>query len=150
MDATPQHSAALAEPQMTTAKAAASLWDRSTPAEPTHPYLVAKGVQPYGVRQIGDRLLLPVRIDGQLRSLQLIGPDLVPRLMAGGETAGGYQAIGTPGDLLCIAVDFATAASLHEATGHAVAVAFTAGNLEAVARALRRRMPPEFDTFSRK
>lgn len=69
MDATNQHSAVLAEPQTATAKAAASLWDRSTPAAPTHPYLVAKGVQPYGVRQTGDRLLLPVRIDGQLRSL---------------------------------------------------------------------------------
>jgi len=141
MDATNQHSAVLAEQQTATAKAAASLWDRSTPAARTHPYLVAKGVQPYGIRQIGDRLLLPVRIGGQLRSLQLIGPDLVPRLMAGGETVGGYQAIGTPGDLLCIAVDFATAASIHEATGHAVAVAFTAENLEGVATALRRRMP---------
>ena len=141
MDATNQHSAVLAEQQTATAKAAVSLWDRSAPAERTHPYLVAKGIPPHGIRQAGDRLLLPVRIRGELRSLQLIGPDLVPRLMAGGETSGGYLAIGTPGEVVCLAVDFATGASVHEATGYAVAVTFRADNLEAVGRALRRRMP---------
>jgi hypothetical protein len=69
LGATTQRSAVLTEQQMATAKVAVSLWDRSTPAARTHPYLVAKGVQPYAIRQIGARLLLPVRIDGQLRSL---------------------------------------------------------------------------------
>ena len=36
---------------------------------------------------------------------------------------------------------FATGASIHECTGHAVAVAFNAGNLEAVAVALRNKYP---------
>ena len=36
---------------------------------------------------------------------------------------------------------FATGASIHECTGHAVAVAFNAGNLEAVAIALRSKYP---------
>jgi len=127
--------------RQTTAKAAAALWSENGPAERTHPYLLAKGIQPHGIRQAGDRLLLPVRIRGELRSLQLIGPDLVPRLMAGGETARGYLVIGTPGAVVCLAVDFATTASVHEATGHAVAITFAADNLEAVARALRVRMP---------
>ena len=40
-----------------------------------------------------------------------------------------------------IAEGFATGASIHEATGHAVAVAFNAGNLKAVAQALRAKFP---------
>ena len=39
---------------------------------------------------------------------------------------------------LVICEGFATGASIHEATGHAVAVAFNAGNLQAVAVALRK------------
>src|SRR5262249_45633045 len=48
---------------------------------------------------------------------------------------------GKPNGLLCIAEGYATAASIHEATGHAVAVAFDAGNLEQVARALQAKYP---------
>lgn len=36
---------------------------------------------------------------------------------------------------------FATGASIHEATGHAVVVAFDRGNLEPVAKALRKQYP---------
>ncbi|MBL0168493.1 MAG: toprim domain-containing protein, partial [Propionivibrio sp.] len=36
---------------------------------------------------------------------------------------------------------FATGASIHEATGYPVAVAFNAGNLEPVAKALRAKFP---------
>ena len=42
---------------------------------------------------------------------------------------------------MCIAEGYATGASIHEATGAAVAVAFHAGNLVPVARALRTKFP---------
>jgi putative DNA primase/helicase len=42
---------------------------------------------------------------------------------------------------LCIAEGYATAASVYEATGHAVAVAFYADNLVTVARALWTKLP---------
>lgn len=48
-----------------------------------------------------------------------------------------YHLIGTPGRVLLVAEGYATAASLHEATGHAVAVAFDAGNVPKVGAALR-------------
>lgn len=49
---------------------------------------------------------------------------------------------GTPGSsLIGIAEGFATAASVHEATGFPVAVAFDCGNLLPVAGALRKRYP---------
>ncbi|MEO6929442.1 MAG: toprim domain-containing protein, partial [Casimicrobiaceae bacterium] len=43
--------------------------------------------------------------------------------------------------MICIAEGFATGASIHEATGHAVAVAFNAANLAPVAVALRDKLP---------
>jgi len=43
--------------------------------------------------------------------------------------------------VVCIAEGFATGASIHEATGLSVAVAFNAGNLEPVAKALRKKFP---------
>jgi putative DNA primase/helicase len=49
--------------------------------------------------------------------------------------------IGEPTQALCIAEGYATAASIHEATGHAAVVAFNAGNLLPVARALRGKFP---------
>ncbi|MBK7514284.1 MAG: toprim domain-containing protein [Betaproteobacteria bacterium] len=44
-------------------------------------------------------------------------------------------------DVLLLAEGYATAASLHEATGRPVCVAFDAGNLAPVARVLRGRFP---------
>src|SRR5437773_12205191 len=43
--------------------------------------------------------------------------------------------------MMCIAEGYTTAASVHQATGHAVAVAIDAGNLEPVAVALRAKYP---------
>ena len=50
---------------------------------------------------------------------------------------GCYYLIGTIDDILCVCEGFATGASVHEVTGHAVAVAFNAGNLKPVAEAMR-------------
>jgi putative DNA primase/helicase len=56
-------------------------------------------------------------------------------------TRGAYFAIGKPGDVICIAEGFATAATIHAATGHAVAVAFYCANLAPVSGALRAKFP---------
>ena len=44
--------------------------------------------------------------------------------------AGLYFQIGVVGQVVCNAEGYATSASIHAATGYAVAVAFNAGNLE--------------------
>lgn len=49
--------------------------------------------------------------------------------------------IGSPIHILLVAEGYATAASLHEATGLPVAVAFDAGNLQFVCQALKKRYP---------
>lgn len=125
-----------------------------------HPYLTKKGIQPHDAKLIladqaraiapnlspelsGLLLVVPMRADGVLHSLQFIAADGTKRPMTGGRVAGCYFSIGNPkgAAALCICEGYATGASIHEATGYPVAVAFSAGNLEAVARALRVKLP---------
>ncbi len=123
------------------AKAAAIVFDAATPCT-THPYLTTKGVRGYGIRQAGDRLLIPLcNPPGELHSLQTILPNGDKRFQAGGRVTGCFHAIHGPAGVLLICEGYATGASLHEATGYAVAVAFNAGNLEMVALDLRVQYP---------
>ncbi len=119
----------------------ADLWTEATPANAQHPYLRAKGIKPHGVRQIGENLLVPVRgSDGTLRGLQFIGPDGSKKFKTGTEITDNYCSIGKPqGATLLVCEGWATGATLHEATGEAVAVAFNAGNLLAVCETLREK-----------
>ena len=108
-----------------------------------HGYTGMKGVQCHGVRiDAAGALLVPLRdTAGKLHSLQAITPDGEKRFHPGGRIKGCYHAIGKPAGRLVIAEGYATGASIHEATGDAVAVAFNAGNLEAVAAALHSKYP---------
>ena len=89
-------------------------------------------------------LLVPVRTaDGQFAGAQAIDADGRKSFPRGGRLAGGFHLIGdlaAPGPLM-VAEGYATAATLHEHTAAPVAVAFHAGNLEPVARALRAAHP---------
>jgi hypothetical protein len=78
---------------------------------------------------------------GQLHSLQRIRPDGTKRFLPGGRVDGCFFLIGEEGPRMAVAEGFATAASVHEATGMPVAVAFNAGNLPKVAKALRDKHP---------
>ncbi|MBP7524156.1 MAG: toprim domain-containing protein [Propionivibrio sp.] len=121
---------------------ALTLWAKARPANNQHPYLDRKRVQAYGVRVLGPSLVVPLRdVDGELHSLQFIAEDGRKTFLTGGRKRGCYFSIGRPGGDLCICEGYATAASIHEATGYATASAFDAGNLEPVARALRGKFP---------
>lgn len=121
---------------------AADLWNEAQPAPGDHPYLTTKRVLPYGVRQHDSSLVIPMRDSGGvIKSLQFISGDGSKKFLAGGRVSGCYYSIGQPRDVICIAEGFATAASIHEATGYAVAAAFNAGNLADVASTLRKKLP---------
>jgi putative DNA primase/helicase len=120
---------------------AAKLWGEAGMVRVDHAYLASKRIKPYGIRQLREQLVVPVCVDDTITSLQLIQPDGSKKFLTGGEIKGGYFLIGEYGGTLCIAEGYATACSIHEATGHAVAVAFNAGNLEPVARSLRSKFP---------
>ena len=122
-------------------QAAAQRWEQASPCT-GHPYLTRKGVQAYVLRQNGNALLVPLRdTTGALHSLQSITADGSKRFHVGGRVTGCYHAIGKPAGVIVVCEGYATGASIHEATGHAVAVAFNAGNLQAVAQALHERHP---------
>jgi putative DNA primase/helicase len=107
-----------------------------------HEYLIRKGIAPNGARIEGDKLLIAMRdTAGKVHSLQTIASDGIKMFMSGGRIKGCLFGIGKPKGALIVCEGFATGASIHECTGHAVAVAFNAGNLEAVAVALRIKYP---------
>lgn len=117
------------------------IWAEAAPCA-KHPYLNRKGIAANGARLHRENLVLPMRdTAGVLHSLQFIGADGGKRFLTGGHVAGCYYSIGKPSGVLCITEGFATGASIHEATGYAVAVAFNVGNLRPVAMALREKLP---------
>lgn len=121
---------------------AAAIWQGADVAPLNHAYLLRKGIEPHGARIQDGALVLPMRdASGALASLQFIDAEGGKRFLPGGRVTGCYYAIGKPAGVLCIAEGFATGASVHQATGHAVAVAFNAGNLLSVAQALRGKFP---------
>ncbi|HEV2563122.1 MAG TPA: AAA family ATPase [Rhizomicrobium sp.] len=123
------------------AQKAALMWSAAQPAKADHAYLVHKKIGAHGLRQIGGELIMPLRdYSGGIRSLQFISPNGAKRFLSGGTVKGGYYSISGK-DPVCIVEGFATGASIHEATGQAVAVAFNAGNLDSVATALREKFP---------
>ena len=120
---------------------AGSMWSESVPAG-EHSYLTAKGVPGYGLRQSGDVLLVPLRdVSGTLHSLQTIDASGQKRFLSGGKAKGCYHSIGKPDGCIVVCEGFATGASIHAATGQAVACAMNAGNLQAVAMALHAKYP---------
>lgn len=126
--------------QQQASQTAAALWQEAAQAPAAHEYLTRKRIKPHGAKFDGHRLMIPMRdTAGKLHTLQTIAPDGDKRFMPGGRVKGCYHSIGKPAGLLIVCEGFATGASIHEATGHAVAVAFNAGNLQAVALALRAK-----------
>ena len=122
---------------------AETLLKQSRHADHSHQYLARKGISPHGIRQLAQSLVVPLRDSaGVLWSLQFIDPDGGKRFLAGGRTAGCYWSVGpAPVDVLLISEGAATACTLFEATGYPVAAAMNAGNMKAVALALREKFP---------
>jgi putative DNA primase/helicase len=126
----------------TAREVAARIWHAARPAGDEYPYLARKGVVAHGLRVFKGALVVPIRDEGgELHSLQFIGASGTKRFLKGGRVAGLYFLIGVASKVVCIAEGYATGASIHAATGYAVAVAFNAGNLAPVAGAIRESYP---------
>ncbi len=117
-------------------------WSRCELAS-THSYLERKGVAAHGLRvNEKNQLVVPMGdLNGKIWSLQTIAPDGEKHYTSGGRKKGLHTMVGTfdPAKPLVFAEGFATAASIHEATGLPVAVTFDSGNLKPVAEAYRAR-----------
>lgn len=129
--------------QQAAAEYANRLWRDARRADPDHPYLIAKGVRAYALRQHGDVLLVPLTFGGQLVNLQRIKPDGTKRFLFGGMVKGCCSPLGsiTDGKPWYLCEGWATAATIHAETGAPVAAAMNAGNLLAVGQRLQRQHP---------
>ena len=131
------------------ARCAADQWADASHADPAHPYLVAKALVPFGIRQSGAALLVPmVDLGFRLWNVQRIRPDGFKLFGKDARTAGlfwphgVYLSDGRPSaGPLVIGEGFATMAAVHSATGFGVTAAMSARNLETVARAMRKLFP---------
>ncbi|MDY7579439.1 AAA family ATPase [Herbaspirillum sp. RTI4] len=127
------------------AKLCIGIWAAARDATDDNAYCIRKGIKPYGLKEFKDKrtLIVPIRDGtGTLTSLQFIDEDGVKRFKTYGKIKACYYSFGgKPTDTVLLCEGFATGASLHAVIGYPVAVAFNAGNLEAVAQVLRAKLP---------
>ena len=146
------------------ARLAAQLLSGAKPADASHPYLAAKGIEANGLRvavqgqtvpvtdakgitrnvSVAGRLLVPLHdVDGEVRNVQTIAADGIKLYLAGAQKMGTFHLLGElrGGTPVIVAEGYATGATVRRATGMAVAVALDTSNLMAVATALRDQDP---------
>lgn len=107
---------------------AQSMWEEAQ-ENFNHEYLRKKKIKPYGIKQLGGDLLIPIRENGEIVSLQRILPDGQKRFLSGGKIKGCYGTIEGATDRFYVCEGYSTANSIHEATGATVHYAMNAGNL---------------------
>ena len=126
-----------------------ALWADASRADPTHPYLVAKALEPFGIRQAGRDLLVPMVDPGfRLWNVQRIRTNGFKLFAKDARTAGLFWPHGVhlldgrpSAGPLVIGEGFATMAVIHSETGLGVVAAMSARNLEPVARSMRKLFP---------
>lgn len=118
------------------------------PADPAHPYMRRKGVMPIAdMRQEGGALLVPVVApDGEVRGLQVITTDGAKKFSKGTASAGALwwarPPSADPAGRIYVVEGVADALTVAAAVPDgAVACAFNADNVLAIAAALRERCP---------
>jgi putative DNA primase/helicase len=107
-------------------------------------YLKRKGVEAHGVRFSGGSIVVPAcDIDGSITTLQTINSNGDKLFSKGGKKKGSSHHIGeiSGQEPVCFCEGFATGASIHEATGHAVVACFDSGNIKPVIQAHRSKRP---------
>jgi len=145
-DRAAREQAAREDNQQAAAKAR-RIYKRAVFADAGNLYLHRKQIRPHGAKT-GDSgslkgvLIIPL-FDEMLVlvNLQFIQPDGTKRFLSGGKKKCCFWWLGKKTLTVLIVEGFATAASLHEATGKQVFIAFDAGNLANVARIVRAKHP---------
>jgi len=120
------------------------IFKRAKPLSASHSYLAAKHVQVWDdAREYRGAIALSLRdINGEIHSLQFIGAGGEKRFLTGGRVQGCFFTLADKTDgPLVICEGYATGASIHQATSHAVICAMNCGNLLSVAKAARELWP---------
>ncbi|MBS0624941.1 MAG: AAA family ATPase [Verrucomicrobia bacterium] len=127
------------------AKKAMEIWEQAKSATDDHPYLKKKGVKSYGLK-VDERgnLLIPVfDLKKEIHSLQLISTNTEQNkhFLPDGIVRGHCYWISGKENTIYLAEGYATAASIHQATGATVYISFMAGNLLPIAQVLKISKP---------
>ncbi|QNT25535.1 AAA family ATPase [Ralstonia solanacearum] len=139
---------------------AAAVWELADPVDPSHPYLARKGItNAAGVKQVTieragwfddpdqsgvlkNCLLVPVRdVSGEMQSLEAIMPNGDKFFLKGARKGGGMLVLPGTDKTIFVCEGYATGASVSAATNATTVIAFDAGNLGRVAKALRDKYP---------
>lgn len=129
------------------AKTLAGQWSKMPAAPDSHAYLSRKSVPAAAGVKLDkyDNLVIPLRnTAGELRTLQYIKPDGTKNLKKDAEKTGNFFVVGgelSPQLPILYAEGYATAASLHQATGIPVVMTVDAGNMVTVSRNLKALYP---------
>jgi len=125
-----------------TAKRAKAIWDK-LPTQGRSPYLQRKKVAAFNIRFTRGSIVLPVYgFDWVLSGLQFIDPAGNKKFLTGTVKKGRFCILGNSikeNDFMAIVEGYATGASIRMATNWIVFVAFDAGNLICVAKAVREK-----------
>lgn len=125
------------------AKRARGIWEK-LPTEGSSGYLARKKVAGFGLRYSRGSIIVPVRkVSSELVGLQFINEDGSKKFLTGTPKSGAFHTIGAlePESTIVVAEGYATAASIHMATGLPVLIAFDAGNLVKVSKELHSTYP---------
>ncbi|MGE4471064.1 MAG: AAA family ATPase [Desulfovibrio sp.] len=125
------------------AQRANDLWTSSAETS-EHPYLARKQVGAFGVRTNAAEgtLLIPMRNRyAEIRGVQSIPPQGKKRYLKGVAVDGVFHVIEGDSSTVYLCEGYATGASIHMATGAAVAVCFDTGNLPKAALNIREVFP---------
>jgi putative DNA primase/helicase len=118
------------------------IWATATKARDCHVYLKRKLIPAVGgIKFHRGALFIPLfDVHGNIQGASLIYPNGSKRYISGTNKRGHYFPLGSPrNSIILIAEGYATGVSLHLATGHAVAIAFDAGNIAPVSTELRKK-----------
>lgn len=139
--------AELERQQAQAASIAANAWGAASDSGQSA-YLEKKRIAGHGVRfaanKAGAVLLVPVRDEsGKLWNIQRVFANGDKRFYTGGRVSGCLHVLGDlpASDWLLIAEGYATGATLFEAAGYGVAIAFSESNIKHVAALMRARYP---------
>ena len=135
-----------AERQNAVADASDKKFNEMSQEIPGGTYLERKQIGAHGVRFEDNTVVVPARdINGKIWTLQRIPVEngALKLFEKGGKKTGNMHIIGDieSGDVVLVAEGYATGASIYEASGKTVVVAFDAGNLDPVIERLKERYP---------
>ena len=117
---------------------AQAYWDQAEDC-PSHPYAEVKGLDTTGLKKYKGKLLIPAfNAAGKISSIQTIDKNGDKKFLQGCTMSGCWYTI-VGDDVLVVAEGWATAKSIHMATGHTAIVAFSSNFLSKLLPNLRKK-----------